>query len=147
MRTPAPWGARATCHSGTRPIRARWRHRPAARSGVGDVRAAVIPARSVGRVGCRGAVAWPHENWTPSWCVRGACSPSARAARRSASELKAERIAAADPGRAAPRRAAVPEASQTTARWRPTSAGPALDRRHAATMAKGARRQAERDSR
>ncbi|MGP4023456.1 hypothetical protein [Actinomadura sp. 3N407] len=75
----------------------------------------------------------------------------ARAARRSASELKAERIAAANPvGTPAPQ-AGVPEArpgaAQTTARGRPTSADAALNRRHAATRAKGARRQARRDSR
>ncbi|TDB90240.1 hypothetical protein E1264_05695 [Actinomadura sp. KC216] len=75
----------------------------------------------------------------------------ARAARRSASALKAERIAAARPDTPAPPRGGVPEAttksSQTTRRRRPTSADPALNRRHAATRAKGARRQARRDSR
>ncbi|TDC91093.1 hypothetical protein [Actinomadura sp. 7K507] len=75
----------------------------------------------------------------------------ARAARRSAAELKAERIAAANPDRDTPKPAGTPEptakAAQTTQRVRPTSAGPALNRRHAATRAKGARRQAKRDSR
>ncbi|MFI0371187.1 hypothetical protein ACH35V_25270 [Actinomadura sp. 1N219] len=75
----------------------------------------------------------------------------ARAARRSAAELKAERIEAARSGGSVPPGAGPPEAaprtSQTTARRRPTSADPALSRRHAATRAKGARRQARRDSR
>ncbi|WUI02164.1 hypothetical protein OHR68_10255 [Spirillospora sp. NBC_00431] len=74
----------------------------------------------------------------------------ARAARRSAAELKAERIAAARPGRSAPPDGppeAAPLASQTTRRRRPTSADAALNRRHAATRAKGARRQARRDGR
>ena len=75
----------------------------------------------------------------------------ARAARRSASELKAERIAAATPERTPSPQAgppdARPSAAQTTARTRPKSADPALNQRHAATRAKGARRQAKRDSR
>ncbi|MFI0407672.1 hypothetical protein [Actinomadura sp. 3N508] len=75
----------------------------------------------------------------------------ARAARRSAAALKAERIAAARPDAPAPPSAGAPETapkeSQTTRRRRPTSADPAVNRRHAATRAKGARRQARRDSR
>ena len=75
----------------------------------------------------------------------------ARAARRSAAELKAERIAAANPSGTLPPRPGPPEpepmAARTTRRRRPTSADPALNRRHAATRAKGARRQARRDSR
>ncbi|TYK46362.1 hypothetical protein [Actinomadura decatromicini] len=74
----------------------------------------------------------------------------ARAARRSASALKAERVAAAQPDRRHPRPAA-PAAprkrSRTTARLRPTGADPARSRREAATRAKGARRQARRDAR
>ncbi|MEV3920178.1 hypothetical protein [Actinomadura coerulea] len=75
----------------------------------------------------------------------------ARAARRSASEIKAERIAAANPSRPAPPQPGAPQSEsmtpQTTARRRPTTADPALNRRHAATRAKGARRQARRDAR
>ncbi|MEO3829028.1 hypothetical protein [Actinomadura sp. B10D3] len=75
----------------------------------------------------------------------------ARAARRSASELKAERIAAATPSRTPPPGTDTPhpqpKAPQTTPRRRPTTADPALNQRHAATRAKGARRQARRDSR
>jgi hypothetical protein len=75
----------------------------------------------------------------------------ARAARRAASELKAERIAAATSSRTTPSQPGAPQSesmtSQTTRRKRPTAAGPALNRRHAATRAKGARRQARRDAR
>ncbi|GAA4391229.1 hypothetical protein AB0C69_30490 [Actinomadura sp. NPDC048032] len=75
----------------------------------------------------------------------------ARAARRSASEIKAERIAAANPSRPTPHQPGAPQPEsmtpQTTARRRPTTADPALNRRHAATRAKGARRQARRDAR
>ncbi|MFB4308882.1 hypothetical protein [Actinomadura sp. GTD37] len=75
----------------------------------------------------------------------------AKAARHAASELKAERIAAANPSRTLPAQPGAPEPEsmtpRTTARRRPTSADPALNRRHAATRAKGARRQARRDSR
>ncbi len=74
-----------------------------------------------------------------------------RAARRSAAELKAERLAAANPSRTPPPQpgAPAPESMtpQTTRRRRPTSNDPALNRRHAATRAKGARRQARRDAR
>jgi hypothetical protein len=74
-----------------------------------------------------------------------------RAARRSAADLKAERIAAANPPRTSPPRPGAPKPEsmtpQTTPRRRPTSADPALNRRHAATRAKGARRQAHRDTR
>ncbi|MEU5991099.1 hypothetical protein ABZ806_19185 [Spirillospora sp. NPDC047418] len=75
----------------------------------------------------------------------------ARAARHAAAELKARRIAAANPSRRRPRGPGAPEpeplAAQTTARRRPTSADAALNRRHAATRAKGARRQARSDAR
>ncbi|SNS67084.1 hypothetical protein SAMN05443665_1007141 [Actinomadura meyerae] len=75
----------------------------------------------------------------------------ARAARRSAAELKAERIAAATASGTPPPRPGAPApetmTAQTTRRRRPTSADPALNRRHAATRAKGARRQARRDAR
>ncbi|MGI5414543.1 hypothetical protein [Actinomadura luteofluorescens] len=75
----------------------------------------------------------------------------ARAARRSASEIKAERIAAANPSRPTPPQPGAPQPEsmtpQTTTRRRPTTADPALNRRHAATRAKGARRQARRDAR
>ncbi|WP_433462778.1 hypothetical protein [Spirillospora sp. CA-128828] len=75
----------------------------------------------------------------------------ARAARRSAAELKAERLAAAGPARTPPPQPGTPQPEamtpQTTPRRRPTTADPALNRRHAATRAKGARRQARRDSR
>ena len=75
----------------------------------------------------------------------------ARAARRAASELKAERIAAATSERTPPPGTELPETAprraQTTARLRPTSNDPARSRRHAAPRAKGARRQAKRDSR
>ncbi|WP_026402925.1 hypothetical protein [Actinomadura rifamycini] len=74
----------------------------------------------------------------------------ARAARRSAGELKARRIADANPARAAAPGTAPPDAprmtARTTARRRPTSQDAAGRRQAAASRAKGARRQARRDS-
>ncbi|GAA4703720.1 hypothetical protein [Phytohabitans rumicis] len=73
----------------------------------------------------------------------------ATAARRSAAELRAERIAAAREQRGtAPRPAARPR-SETVAPQRTdlSPMSPALRKRQASTLAKGARRQARRDTR
>ncbi|MEV5826590.1 hypothetical protein AB0L25_13525 [Spirillospora sp. NPDC052242] len=73
----------------------------------------------------------------------------ARAARRSAGELKAQRIADANPARAAAPGTAPPDVrrmtAQTTARRRPTSHDAASRQQAAASRAKGARRQWRRD--
>ncbi|MBE1532207.1 hypothetical protein [Actinomadura algeriensis] len=76
----------------------------------------------------------------------------ARAARRSAGELKARRIADANPERAAAPGTAVPPdarrmSAQTTPRRRPTGTDAAGRQQAAASRAKGARRQGRRDSR
>jgi hypothetical protein len=74
----------------------------------------------------------------------------AAAARRSAAELKAERLNAArrEPatGPTAPSRAARPRVARSQTPRRGPSSSPAIRKRQASTMAKGARRQAKRDA-
>ncbi|OLT17001.1 hypothetical protein BJF79_17975 [Actinomadura sp. CNU-125] len=75
----------------------------------------------------------------------------ARAARRSAGELKARRIADANPDRAAAPGTAPPDvrrmSAQTTPRRRPSGMDAAGRQQAAASRGKGARRQGRRDSR
>ena len=70
-----------------------------------------------------------------------------KAAKQSAAELKAERLAAAKSGSSGPRKAAVPGKSVGPGRSRATKRSPVAKKKDASTLAAGARRQAKRDAR
>lgn len=70
-----------------------------------------------------------------------------KAAKASAAELKAERLAAAKTGSAAPRKPVAPGQGTGSGRTPAKKRSPAAKKKNASTLAAGARRQAKRDAR